>query len=220
MRMAELSAATGVAVPTIKYYQRERMLHSGERTGPNQMSYDDSHVRRLNMIRALLEHGGLQIADIRQITAAMDGASDPFTLLGIAQDAIVGEVPRRDPALEDWAWERLEQLAARHGWPAKRGGLSSRRIMDVMIAMRLSGHEWQLDLLGNTYADAAATVAEADIDSVLGSDSIDRLVEDAVVGTVIGGALLLALRHLAHEASAASSPVGPPRPRSSAKSYE
>ncbi|WP_346281659.1 MerR family DNA-binding transcriptional regulator, partial [Pseudonocardia sp.] len=34
MRMAELSARTGVPIPTIKFYLREGLLPPGERTSP------------------------------------------------------------------------------------------------------------------------------------------------------------------------------------------
>src|ERR1700716_801088 len=45
MRMAELSAESGVPVATIKYYLREGLLPPGERTSRNQARYDDVHVR-------------------------------------------------------------------------------------------------------------------------------------------------------------------------------
>ncbi|MFD0479411.1 MerR family transcriptional regulator [Nonomuraea thailandensis] len=58
MRISELSARSGVAIPTIKYYLREGMLHQGEQTAATRAEYDETHLRRLRLIRALLDVGG------------------------------------------------------------------------------------------------------------------------------------------------------------------
>ena len=55
MRIGELSKAAGVPVPTIKYYLREGLLAPGELTSPNQASYGEAHIRRLRLIRALVD---------------------------------------------------------------------------------------------------------------------------------------------------------------------
>ena len=79
MRVSELSQATGVPVPTIKYYLREGLLPRGETTtSPNQASYGDEHVARLRLIRSLLDVGGLSVATVRDVLAAVD---DPGTSL-------------------------------------------------------------------------------------------------------------------------------------------
>ena len=41
MRISELSAQTGVPVPTIKYYLREGLLPEGERSAPTQAAYGE-----------------------------------------------------------------------------------------------------------------------------------------------------------------------------------
>ncbi len=64
MRMAALSEASGVPVPTIKFYLREGLLPPGHRTSPNQSQYDDEHVRRLALIRSLTEIGGYSLATV------------------------------------------------------------------------------------------------------------------------------------------------------------
>ncbi|MGA8332023.1 MAG: MerR family transcriptional regulator, partial [Mycobacterium sp.] len=50
MRLAELSARSGVPATTIKYYLRLDLLHSGERLSSTWSAYDDSHLRRLTLI--------------------------------------------------------------------------------------------------------------------------------------------------------------------------
>ena len=82
MRVGELSRRSGVSVASIKYYLREGLLPAGERTSPNQASYDDGHLRRLRMIRALIDVGGLSVVATRDVPAAVD---DPDLPLFVAQ---------------------------------------------------------------------------------------------------------------------------------------
>ncbi|MCE5290009.1 MAG: MerR family transcriptional regulator, partial [Nocardiaceae bacterium] len=60
MWMAELAARSGLSVATIKYYLREGLLHPGEAVGQTRTRYDDSHVRRLRLIRALTDVANLR----------------------------------------------------------------------------------------------------------------------------------------------------------------
>src|ERR1700710_1263265 len=89
MRVSELSAVSGVSLATIKYYLREGLLHPGRTLSANQADYDDDHVRRLRLVRALIDVGGLSIAQVLRTLAAVD---DPTIALhdafGIAQDAL------------------------------------------------------------------------------------------------------------------------------------
>lgn len=89
MRVGELSRQTGVPVPTIKFYLREGLVPAGELTCPNQAQYDQRHIRRLRLVRALLEVGGLSIAAAREVLGTLDGpeVSLPDTL-GIARRAV------------------------------------------------------------------------------------------------------------------------------------
>jgi MerR-like DNA binding protein len=56
------AATGGVPVPTIKYCLREGLPRPGELTSPDQAQYDESHLRKLRLMRALAEVGGLSIA--------------------------------------------------------------------------------------------------------------------------------------------------------------
>lgn len=62
-----LSAESGVPVGTIKFYLREQLLPPGERTSPNQARYTEAHVRRLKLVRALIETGGCSVAEVRRV---------------------------------------------------------------------------------------------------------------------------------------------------------
>ncbi|MFC9487519.1 MerR family transcriptional regulator, partial [Streptomyces hydrogenans] len=83
MRIGELSRRTGVSVPTIKFYVREGLLPAGRLTSPNQAAYDETHVRRLRLIRALMDVGGLSVAAVREVITAVDDPERPVhALLG------------------------------------------------------------------------------------------------------------------------------------------
>src|SRR5690606_4216279 len=97
MRISELSAQTGVPVPTIKYYLREGLLPEGERGAPTQAAYGEAHVQRLRVIRAL-STAGVSIAGTRRVLDALDDPpEDAHRLLGTAHAAIT---PPPDESLD------------------------------------------------------------------------------------------------------------------------
>src|SRR3954451_23931437 len=77
VRMADLSRESGVPVPTIKYYLREGLVPAGERTSKNQARDADRHVRRIRLVRALVDYGGLPIATIKELLRLADDARTP-----------------------------------------------------------------------------------------------------------------------------------------------
>jgi DNA-binding transcriptional MerR regulator len=96
MRISELASNTEIPVATIKFYLRENLLHEGVRTAATQAQYDESHVARLRLIRALLGPGGLSIAAAHQVIRAIEEPPDSVhELLGVAAGAVAG------PNLED-----------------------------------------------------------------------------------------------------------------------
>ena len=66
MRIGELSAATGVDVETIRYYERERLLAEPARQANGYRAYGTSQLERLSFIRhcRALE---IPLADIRRL---------------------------------------------------------------------------------------------------------------------------------------------------------
>jgi DNA-binding transcriptional MerR regulator len=96
MRISELSSRAEISVATIKFYLRENLLHEGVRTAATQAQYDESHLARLRLIRALLGPGGLSIAAAHQVIQAIEEPPDSvYELLGVAANAVAG------PNLED-----------------------------------------------------------------------------------------------------------------------
>jgi DNA-binding transcriptional MerR regulator len=199
MRIKELSQRTGVSVPTIKYYLREGLLPAGELTSPNQASYDEAHVRRLRLIRALVDVGGLAIATVRDVLASADTPDERMSrILYTAQESISAQ-----PALpRDDAWEDAErtvaELVERRGWQVKPTSRAWQTVAAVLVSARQLEHGvWTTKL--DTYAEACERIAEADIDYIHGIADMDSMLEGVVVGTVLGDTLVTALRRLAHQ---------------------
>jgi DNA-binding transcriptional MerR regulator len=204
MRMAELSRRTGVPVPTIKYYLREGLLPPGERTSPNQALYDEPHVRRLRMVRALVEVGGLSISAVRDVLDAIDSADQtPFKVLGEVQDRLGPLHPESDSAAWQSAHDAVEELLTRRGWRADAHSPPGRALIAAVTSLIELG---RADLVGlmEVYADAVEKVAEIDVSSVTRGRGIDDVIEGAVIGTVLGEAMITALRRLAHQHATAN----------------
>src|SRR4051812_43757962 len=88
MRMSELSERSGISVPSIKFYQREQLLHDGEHSSATQTSYDQTHVERLRLVRVLIEVGGLSVSSVRAVLAAVAADIPLDWAFGVAQHAI------------------------------------------------------------------------------------------------------------------------------------
>ena len=85
MRISALAAATGLSVATVKFYLREGLLHPGVATSATQATYDESHVRRLRLIRALTGPVGLSVQQTRTILQLIDDPGDDlYSTLGTA----------------------------------------------------------------------------------------------------------------------------------------
>ncbi|MFD9894579.1 MerR family transcriptional regulator [Amycolatopsis sp. NPDC059027] len=198
MRMAELSAESGVPVATVKYYLREGLLPPGERTSPNQARYDATHVQRLKLVRALREVGGLSLAAVGEVLKAVDGSKTTHNALGIALDALSPEPA--EVSAEDHAWARglLERLAERHGWKLHDDDRTEQNVIDVLCRIRDLGHDELIARL-DEYADLAQKLAVVDLGITIGLPTLERIVEAAVVGSVLGDRLFAGLRRFAQE---------------------
>jgi DNA-binding transcriptional MerR regulator len=214
--MAELSADTGVPVPTIKYYLREGLLPPGRPVGRNQAEYGDGHVRRLKMIRALVEHGGLSIAAVRDLVRHLD---DPDVsggdLLGVAQLSITPEQEPPQGPDRDAAERVVADLMRRHGWCGFEKHPARRALVGVLTSLGALGREDMLSVLDD-YATAAEQVARADLRVVGDLADRERALEVVVLGTRLGDTILAALRKLAqaHVSEGLYGPVRHPDPES------
>ncbi|MEV7559893.1 MerR family transcriptional regulator [Streptomyces sp. NPDC089795] len=198
MRIGELSRRTGVPVPTVKYYVREGLLPPGELSSPNQASYDDGHERRLRLIRALLEVGGLSVAAIGDVLVAIDDKEQPVhKLLGEAARRLVPEYGDGvDDAEVVLARERVTRLIEARGWHVHAGNKAADALVAALASLARAGHGAFADQLDD-YAEAAERVARLDLEYTARQADRADLVEAVVVGTVVGDAMFAALRRMA-----------------------
>ncbi|MFH8571158.1 MerR family transcriptional regulator [Streptomyces sp. NPDC017993] len=202
MRIGELSRETGVAVPTIKYYVREGLLPPGRLTSPNQARYDDTHSRRLRLIRGLMDVGGLSVSAVREVLAAVDSPEEPVhKVLGAAQHAITPPSAGEPDGLAE-ARHTVTELVRRRGWRVGPDHPSIETIAVALATFRGIGHGAFEEVLDD-YADACEQVAAADLDFAGRHVEVDGIVEGVVVGTVLGDAVLSGMRRLAHVDSSA-----------------
>ncbi|MFE0776344.1 MerR family transcriptional regulator [Streptomyces sp. NPDC058861] len=198
MRIGELSRRTGVSVPTIKFYVREGLLPAGELTSPNQASYGETHVRRLRLIRALLDVGGLSVAGIREVLVAIDDSERPLHMvLGEAANRVVPRYERGDGSGIAEARKRVAELIRARGWHTYEGNPAAEALATAIAALDDLGHGRFVEVL-DAYADAAERVARVDLEYVAHQVAREGLVESVVVGTVIGDAIFAAMRRIAH----------------------
>src|SRR4051794_23512278 len=203
MRIGELSRRTGVSVASIKYYLREGLLPPGELTSPNQARYGEEHVRRLRLVRALVDVGGLTIAGTRDVLAAVD--ADDVALhevLGRTQGALLGEPAITEDDTATRAAKLLDDLVARRGWWVGHENPGRRAAVEILATSERLGTEVLVGLL-DTYADALEPLATREVEAVVARGDREDVVESAVLGTVLGAGLINALRTLAHESASA-----------------
>ena len=218
MRIGELSRRSGVPVPTIKYYVREGLLPAGDRTKANQVEYAEAHLRRLGLVRALIEVGGISVRTAQRVLAHLDDqGTAPLSSMGKAQYALLGHdpgaLPDRVPKaeLDDEAavgrrW--VNELIERQGWSVGPNNPARGVLAEALAMVHRLGLDDVLARL-DSYADAVAGVAEVDVELALGRPSLDEVAERVVVWTVLGDRVLSALRRLAQE-SAAAHRLAPP----------
>jgi DNA-binding transcriptional MerR regulator len=198
MRIGELSAASGVPLPTVKYYLREGLLPAGRRTARNQADYGPEHLARLRLVRALVEVGGLSVADTRRVLEAADDPELPLDdVLGEAHQAVTN---RPTPARPEPAWsgarELVLQTARGRGWRVSADAPALDRAADAAAAVLAMDVPEIVPLL-DVYAEVAENLAEREVAAVMEMGEQADIVRGVVVGTVLGEQLLGALRLLA-----------------------
>ncbi|MGP3948293.1 MerR family transcriptional regulator [Streptomyces sp. 7N604] len=203
MRLAELSERSGVPTATIKYYLRERLLPPGQRITATQAEYGEEHLRRLRLVRALIQVGRMPVATAREVLAAVDDESlDQHMRLGAATWALPHgpEPDAEDPATETaraTVAEVLRELGWRHDESGGQPSPAHGTLVASVAALERLGYPCDPAHLAN-YARAATGVAVHDLDLVEEYERPAEQVEAAVALTVLYEPVLLSLRRMAH----------------------
>jgi len=198
MWMAELSARSGFSVPTIKYYLREGLLQPGTATGATRAAYDDSHVRRLRLIRALTEVAGLRLETVREVLADITAARTWHQAVGSAHTRLG---PGSDePLPSDASLARVGAMLGRQGWELAPGHPQALMLARTLDALDDLGHPVSDGLL-DLYAASLRPIAAYEVNAVreAGEADVERSVEAAVIGTLLQEPLLIGIRRIAQE---------------------
>jgi DNA-binding transcriptional MerR regulator len=204
MRISELSDRSGLTVQTIKFYLREGLLPKGTATSATRADYDERHLRRLRLIRALREVGDLPIAAIIRIVTALDdekiGLHD---LLGTAQHALGPHVP---PSADGPGWraakEDVDSLIAELGWRISPDAPARDLLAQTFLALRGLGFPIVLTEL-RPYIRAATAISGHETAQLTPDAPRERALLGTLVTTVLYEQVLIALHRLAHEDASA-----------------
>jgi DNA-binding transcriptional MerR regulator len=205
MRISQLSAASRVPIPTIKYYLREGLLPPGEQTSATRAEYGERHVRRLRLIRALLEVGRLPIASIHKVIAAVDDENlSMHHVLGTAHHAVA-------PAVElhtgDEAWTHAravaDDLIGDLGWQVNPDAPARDELAQTILTLDQLGMPATDETLRHYAETAAGLVTEREIGTIPIDGPREAAVEALVIGTVVYGRILDVMRRLAQESASA-----------------
>lgn len=196
MRLAELSSRSGVAASTIKYYLRLGLLHPGQQQSSTWSSYDDSHLRRLALIRALIEVAGLPLQAVRRVVEVVSDESVPLhQALGTAQ-WLLSPAVADEPSVT--STRRVDALLARHGWQLDPDSPHRRVLADALDRLDHLAFPAS-DALLDQYAETLSRLAPSEVQPV--TTEVDRAaaIEHLVIGTLLYEPLLATMRRMAHE---------------------
>lgn len=192
MRISELAERTGVSVASLKFYLREGLLMPGVAQSQTRADYDEDHVARVRLLRALIDIGNLSLADARRVVEALESESslEPADLMGVAHEAIPGR-GREHPVTTEVA-----EFIERAGWLIHPENPSLHSLSAALEATRSAGVPVDPQSL-ERYAAASLLIAAADIDATTAQATPEDVLRHVVVGTVLIDEVLSSLRRLA-----------------------
>ena len=197
MRISELSARTGVTVATIKYYLREGLLPEGVRSSPTQATYDESHVERLRVIRALIE-SGVSVAETPQSARTRSRTRRRARTICSAPPTPLWRRPSRAMSTSPRPRASPSGSAGSVGCATSA---CSRGVARALEGLDGAGFTVPDDVMA-VYLDSVQRIARAEIAGVP-TDSSDAAVRYVVLGSVLVEPLLLALRRVAEQIASA-----------------
>jgi len=196
MRISELARAAGVPVATVKFYLRDGLVPPGRATSATQATYDDSHLQRLRLVRALVEVGGMPLAKVRVVLDVVDRPpADPYDAVGEALAALPPYVDTAPP------YGRARALLDALGLDYDENATAVAQLDAALAGLEAAGRPLDVDA-ARGYLDQVRLIAEREVASVEGGDAreVASVVQDVVLGTVLLEPVILSLRRLVHAA--------------------
>lgn len=170
-----------MSIPTIKYYLRMGLLPAGTPLERNQHRYGEEHVRRLELVRALIGVAGLSVAEVCDVLRADSaGTARPADAVGMNLVGVEGLADGEELAE---ARAAIGRAARERGWSVLEGSLAQDR---AALAFALLGRLGSADPTAGLkrYADAADALADAEA-----SDQRTTTLVEALLGEVLLTAL-------------------------------
>ncbi|MER7007245.1 MerR family transcriptional regulator [Dactylosporangium sp. NPDC000555] len=200
MRISDLSRGTGVPVATIKFYLREQLLQPGRPTARNQAEYGEAHLRRLRLIRAFTNIGGLDLSSVRLLIGAIEddrlalpalyGVVNRTTLPEEGLDATTAESIRAER-------DEVNTLVKELGWHVDDDAPGRAWLALVLAALRSLGCHCGTDFF-IPYAEAAERLAVREL-SLLEPEEADAERAAAVIRMVLLEVAMSSMRRMALE---------------------
>ncbi|MEE6136008.1 MerR family transcriptional regulator [Mycobacterium sp. 050128] len=196
MRVSELANEAQVSVPTVKYYIREGMLAAGDAAGPRRAVYDDSHVRRIHLIKALTGPAGLSLSQAKAILRSIDEPnSGPIDRLASAT-RVIADAAGADMDADGKSYPRAEEVVGWLGEPYRVEAPAAALLESALRAVEAAGFQLHRDQLAR-YGEHMLAIAASEIAN-LPTDPAEA-VQYAVLGTVLFEPVLTAIRRLAQQ---------------------
>jgi DNA-binding transcriptional MerR regulator len=199
VQISELSRLSGVSIPSIKFYVREGLLPAGVPTATNRSAYGEHHLRRLRLIRALIDVGELPIARVRAVLGSVDSSTDS---LHAAFGSVMHGLDHGRTDADEPTLAAVQAWVERRGWSVASDAPAIAALAHGIETLNLFGIPSSISDF-----DAAADVAEhgARTEVAFARAMSDRIaaVETMMIGTVVVERALTEIRRLALEAVSA-----------------
>ncbi|MFI7166326.1 MerR family transcriptional regulator [Rhodococcus erythropolis] len=211
MKVSELSQRSGVSVSSIKYYLREGLLTGGVQTATNQAAYSEQHIRRLRLIRSLIDIGGLSISHVRATLAAVDDESTPMhDAFGAVMHGL-DEVPTETVSTDiQTAYDEVQEWLSSRGWDIDPDAPAPHRLAELVATLRR--FEFPTTLTDfDSVADMIERTAQIEVKYARAMQDRTSAVETMLIGTVILERAIVEVRRLALEAASSRIHIVPRR---------
>ncbi len=199
MKLSELAESSGASASTLKHWIRVGVLPAGRLRNKTTAVYDQSHLDRALLIRAMREEHGASLDEVRTLTTLIDTeGTTTVEVMNACQEFIWG-IPNdvaTDDAYEPFR-ERTYELMRRRGW---RGypGAAERGMTHALAVASEVGLDYDVERLME-YADAVEPLATKHV-AALGPGSADVIARRMLAVVTARARQLLAISNLAHAA--------------------
>lgn len=201
MKVSELSQRSGVSIASIKYYLREGLMVGGEQMATNQAVYSERHVRRLRLIRSLIDIGGLSITHVRATLAAVEDESlsmhDAFGAVMQGIDQLPADNEQVDVTT---AYGEVQAWLSARDWHIEPDAPAPHRLAELVATLRRFDFPIALTDFDSA-ADTVERTVKVEVEYARAMPDRMSAVETMLIGTVILERALVEIRRLALEAA-------------------